>query len=88
MPGPGTQATPAEPARPAPFHSAEPAPTTFRTPDGRPADLFDLRHYPVRAACQVCGEEIEARSFLRPFRHLDEGPTAGSPLLSHVSAGH
>lgn len=54
------------------YHSPEPAVGTIRTPDGRPADLFNARHYPVRAVCRVCGEPIRADSLLRPFAHPEE----------------
>jgi anti-sigma regulatory factor (Ser/Thr protein kinase) len=73
---------PAEPARLSleridqdrfmPIHSAEPAAETFRASDGQHADLFNLRHYPVHAICQVCGGEIETDSFLLPFVHIEE----------------
>lgn len=56
----------------APPHAPEPVAGAFRTPDGRCADLFTLRHYPVRAICRVCGKEIEAESFLAPFEHIGE----------------
>ena len=61
---------PPEPGRSVPLHSPEPADGAFRTRDGQHADLFNLRHYPVRAKCRVCGQEIEADSFLRPFQHV------------------
>lgn len=52
-----------------PSHTAEPAAGTFLTRDGRAADLFNLSHYPVRATCQVCGEQITAEGFIWPFHH-------------------
>jgi hypothetical protein len=53
-------------------HTAEPAPGSFRAATGGDADLFDLNHYPVHAVCRVCGEPIEAETFLRAFRHAAE----------------
>lgn len=55
-----------------PYHSPEPAAGTFRTSDGQHADLFNPRHYPVRAVCQLCGEDIQAGSFFRAFEHIGE----------------
>ncbi|MGH3166750.1 MAG: ATP-binding protein [Trebonia sp.] len=82
--GPGGLTTwfqvPAEPARPSlvraererlmPIHPPEPAAGSFRAPDGQRADLFNVRHYPVHAICQLCGEEITADNFFRPFEHV------------------
>jgi len=51
-------------------HSAEPKADTFRTADGREADLFTLTHYPVYAVCQACGRAIRARSFALAFEHV------------------
>jgi hypothetical protein len=53
------------------FHSPEPAAGSIRTADGREADLFNVRHYPVRAICRICDGPIQADSFLRPFKHID-----------------
>jgi hypothetical protein len=53
-------------------HSAEPQAGTFRTADGREADLFTLEHYPIYAVCQACGHAISARSFALPFEHLPQ----------------
>jgi anti-sigma regulatory factor (Ser/Thr protein kinase) len=89
--GPGQLTTwfqvPAEPARPSltpakqdhpmPIHTPEPEAGTFRASDGRHADLFDVRHYPVHAICQLCGQPIEADNFLRPFVHVPEQAVAG-----------
>lgn len=50
-------------------HAPEPEPGTLRTRDGRRADLFNLRHYPVGATCRACGEPISSGSFFRPFEH-------------------
>jgi hypothetical protein len=59
-----------------PGHAAEPAAGSFRTADGREADLFTPEHYPVDAVCQICQGVIRARSFVLPFEHLarDEEP--------------
>jgi hypothetical protein len=54
---------------------AEPKAGSFRTADGRKADLFTLEHYPIYAACQVCGAAIRAASFVLPFEHVPP-PTA------------
>ena len=51
-------------------HAAEPEAGSFRTADGREADLFTLAHYPVDAVCLACGGAIRARSFALPFEHL------------------
>ena len=51
-------------------HLAEPKAGTFRTADGREADLFTLEHYPISAVCQACGRAISARSFALPFEHV------------------
>lgn len=56
-------------------HMPEPAVGTFRTSDGRQADLFNSSHYPVQAVCRVCKEPIQADSFLRPFTHFEEDPS-------------
>lgn len=56
------------------FHMPEPAVGTFRTSDGRQADLFNAGHYPVDAVCRVCSEPIRAESFLRPFAHFEDEP--------------
>lgn len=61
-------------------HEPEPEPGSVLTGDGRHADLFNLRHYPVRALCRLCGEPIKAQSFLRPFKH-DNGPDAETITL-------
>jgi hypothetical protein len=53
-------------------HTADPVPGSFRAATGGDADLFDLNHYPVHAVCRVCGEPIEAETFLRAFRHVAE----------------
>ena len=53
-------------------HAPEPAAGTIRAPDGRQADLFNIRHYPVQAVCRVCGEPIRAETFLRPFAHSED----------------
>jgi len=53
-------------------HTAEPAPGSFLAVTGEDADLFNMNHYPVRAVCRVCGEPIEAETFLRAFRHAAE----------------
>jgi len=57
-------------------HSAEPQAGTFRTADGRKADLFALKDYPIHAVCQVCGRAIRARSFAAAFEHV---PPSGPP---------
>jgi hypothetical protein len=49
---------------------AEPKAGSFRTSDGRKADLFALEHYPIYATCQVCERPIRAGSFVLPFEHL------------------
>jgi hypothetical protein len=49
----------------------EPKEGSVLTGDGRRADLFDFRHYPVRALCRLCGESIRAESFFQPFEHVD-----------------
>ena len=54
------------------IHSPEPSAGTFRACDGQHADLFNPGHYPVLAICRVCGQEIEAHSFLQPFQHLND----------------
>lgn len=54
------------------YHSPEPAVGTIRAPNGHPADLFNTRHYPMRAVCRVCSEPIRADSLLRPFAHSEE----------------
>lgn len=56
-------------------HTPTPRPGSMFSRDGRRADLFNIRHYPVRAVCQDCGEPIEAESFFRPFLHA-EAPLA------------
>jgi hypothetical protein len=56
-------------------HSAEPEAGSFRTADGRKADLFTLEHYPIYATCQVCGRAIRAGSFALPFEHLSQPTT-------------
>ncbi|HWG01398.1 MAG TPA: hypothetical protein VG164_06065 [Trebonia sp.] len=53
------------------FHSPEPAAGSIRAADGRQADLFNVGHYPVRAICRVCGNPIQAGSFLYPFQHTE-----------------
>jgi hypothetical protein len=55
-------------------HSAEPRAGSFRTADGRKADLFTLEHYPVYAVCQLCECTIRARSFTLPFEHVAPSP--------------
>jgi hypothetical protein len=55
-----------------PGHSAQPKAGSFRTADGRKADLFALEHYPVYATCQVCERRIRAGSFALPFEHLPQ----------------
>lgn len=57
-------------------HVPEPRPGSMRTHDGRRADLFNVRDYPVRAACRICGEPIEADSYFRPFAHVDAPPAS------------
>lgn len=52
-------------------HVPEPRAGSIRARDGRRADLFNVRHYPVRAVCRICGEPIEADSYFRPFAHED-----------------
>jgi len=52
-------------------HPAEPKPGSFRAVTGEAADLFDLRHYPVRATCRLCDGPIKADPFLRAFTHED-----------------
>jgi hypothetical protein len=56
-------------------HTAEPKAGSFRTADGREADLFTLEHYPVYAVCQACGRTIRARSFALPFEHTAQPAT-------------
>lgn len=51
-------------------HAAQPEAGSFRTADGREANLFTLEDYPIDAVCQVCAGTIRARSFARPFEHL------------------
>ncbi len=51
-------------------HEAQPEAGSLRTADGREADLFSLRDYPIHAVCRVCQGEILARSFLRAFEHM------------------
>jgi hypothetical protein len=51
-------------------HAAEPEAGSFRTADGREADLFTFAHYPVDAVCQVCRGVIRAQSFVLPFEHV------------------
>ena len=55
-------------------HAAEPEAGSFRTADGRAADLFTPADYPVDAVCQTCGGRIRALSFLLPFEHLYQPP--------------
>ena len=55
-------------------HSPEPAAGSIRTAHGELGDLFDTRHYPVRATCRVCGEPVAADGFLQPFRHVEDRP--------------
>lgn len=50
-------------------HDPEPRMGSLLSQDGRRADLFNMRHYPVQASCRTCGEPIEAESFFRPFAH-------------------
>lgn len=50
-------------------HDPEPRAGTLLSHDGRRADLFNIRHYPVQGCCRTCGEPIKAESFLRPFAH-------------------
>ena len=52
-------------------HVPEPRAGSFFASDGQRADLFNFRHYPVRAVCRGCGETIQADSFFRPFMHVD-----------------
>jgi hypothetical protein len=52
-------------------HAPEPKAGSILTGDGRRADLFNFRHYPVRALCRLCGESIRAESFFQPFEHVD-----------------
>jgi hypothetical protein len=52
-------------------HTAQPLAGSFRTADGREADLFALEDYPIDAICQVCRGRIRAQSFVFPFEHLD-----------------
>jgi hypothetical protein len=52
-------------------HLPEPKAGSILTGDGRRADLFNFRHYPVRAVCRLCGESIRAESFFQPFEHVD-----------------
>lgn len=54
-------------------HTPEPDVHTYRTRDGREPDLFKNADYPVKAVCRVCHEPIEARSFLFPFKHEENG---------------
>lgn len=51
-------------------HDPEPRAGSILSQDGRRADLFNVRHYPVRACCRTCGEPIEATNFFRPFIHV------------------
>lgn len=60
-------------------HSPEPAAGTIRTADGRQADLFDSRHYPVQAVCRVCSQPIQAERFLCSFAHVEDGEPARQP---------
>jgi hypothetical protein len=50
-------------------HDPEPRAGSLLSQDGRRADLFNMRHYPVNGCCRTCGEPIKAESFLRPFAH-------------------
>ncbi len=59
-----------------PGHAAAPEAGSFRTADGREADLFTLADYPIDAVCRVCGGAIRARSFMRPFEHLPQAADA------------
>lgn len=68
-------------------HYPEPAAETFRTPDGRQADLFNSGHYPVQAVCRVCSGSIQADSFLRPFAHTDPASTSVVQFPAHGAAG-
>ena len=52
-------------------HAPEPRAGSIRTDDGRRADLFNVRDYPVQAVCRICGEPIEADSYFRPFEHAE-----------------
>ena len=52
-------------------HWPEPKAGSILTGDGQRADLFNIRHYPVRALCRLCGESIKAESFFQPFEHVD-----------------
>lgn len=55
-------------------HVPEPRPGSILTHDGRRADLFNVRDYPVRAVCRICEEPIEADSYFRPFVHVEVAP--------------
>ncbi|HEX4833100.1 MAG TPA: hypothetical protein VH478_18615 [Trebonia sp.] len=57
-----------------PGHAAEPEAGSFRTADGREADLFNLTDYPIDATCQACGGPIRARSFAARFEHVEQAP--------------
>lgn len=61
-------------------HVPEPARGSLVAADGQTADLFNFRHYPVRAVCRTCEEPIEAAAFLSPFEH--GRPLAGVSQLA------
>ena len=52
-------------------HVPEPRAGSLFACDGQRADLFNVRHYPVRAICRICDEVIRAESFFRPFGHVE-----------------
>ncbi|MCL2586414.1 MAG: hypothetical protein FWE35_28635 [Streptosporangiales bacterium] len=68
----GTGPVPSQPS--VRSHEPEPQRGTIVTGDGHDADLFNVRHYPLRALCRLCGEPITAESFLCPFGHASEPP--------------
>lgn len=50
----------------------EPTAETFRTSDGRQADLFNSGHYPMQAVGRVCSEPIQADEAAVPL--VQDGP--------------
>jgi hypothetical protein len=56
-------------------HDAQPVPgSARRLSDREPANLLDVRDYPVLADCLVCGRVVRCdRILLADFYHVTEG---------------
>jgi hypothetical protein len=53
-------------------HYVEPKPGTTTRLDGSPANMLDLKSYPVMAECLVCGELITCDNYLiSQWRHVE-----------------